>query len=92
MIEPRLERLVTIVKTYQELNKLSDGEFAVLLGIDRSTWSYISNFKREPGAKFFEGLGKVRELRMALYEYFSQDEAQVDNKKIEVASAPPAQA
>jgi transcriptional regulator with XRE-family HTH domain len=71
MPEQRLVKLIKTVKTYQELNHLSDGDLAKLLEIDRSTWSYIRNLKKDPGAKFFEGIGKVKELRMALYEYFS---------------------
>jgi transcriptional regulator with XRE-family HTH domain len=74
MHENKIVKLVNTVKTYQELHRLSDGEIAELLGIDRSTWSYISNFKKDPGAKFFEGVGKIKELRMALYEYFCDEE------------------
>jgi hypothetical protein len=70
----RLEKLIQTVQSYQELHNLNDGELAELLGIDRSSWSYIRDKKHKPGNKFFDGLGKIPELRMAVYEYFSAGE------------------
>ena len=68
------ETVVKTVKAYQELHKFTDSKLAELLGIDRASWSRIRSLKRNPGAKFFRGIGKIPELRMSLYQYFTSDE------------------
>jgi len=74
------ETIVKTVQAYQELHRLSDSALAELLGIAPSLWSRLRAFKRNPGAKFFRGIGKIKELRMAMYEYFSSEDSKEEVK------------
>lgn len=70
----RQDKLIKTIESYQELNNLSDTAFAKLIGVHYSLVSLVKSGKHNPGSKFFDGMGKIPELRMAVYEYFSADE------------------
>lgn len=54
-----IDNLVDALKRYQEQNKLSDGEFAQILQIDRSMLSYIKSYKRNPGPQTLRALAAL---------------------------------
>lgn len=47
-----MNNLIEAIKQKQKQAELSDMALTKLLGIDRSTWSYIRSGRRNPGMKF----------------------------------------
>lgn len=48
-----MNNLIEVIRQKQKQQGLTDEALSKLLGIDRSTWSYIKSGKRNPGLKFF---------------------------------------
>jgi len=54
-----MNNLVEAIKQKQGQAELTDGALSKLLGIDRSTWSYIKSGKRNPGMKFLSSVASI---------------------------------
>jgi len=76
-------RLIREIQNYQALNGppgkvLSDAALSRSISMDVSTWSKIKNGKAPPGGKFLRHLSRIRELRLAVYEYMNNPEVKED--------------
>ena len=69
-----VSNLITVVKRIQSDKGLSDGQFAKLLNIDRSTWSLIKRYLRPPGAKILKAIAReIPEAQLLVFQYIAQD-------------------
>jgi len=73
-----MKELIEAIQKLQMLKRLSDTQFASAIDIDLSTWSKIKNGKAPPGGKFLRHLSRIRELRLAVYEYMNNPEVKED--------------
>jgi len=54
-----MNNLIEAIKHKQKESDLTDNGLASILGIDRSTWSYIKSGKRNPGLKFLSAVANT---------------------------------
>ena len=69
--------LVDAIVSFQQEKGFSDGGLAALLGIDRSTLSYIKRGQRKPGGKFLGALAQaVPELQTHIMKHLLRGNGQ----------------
>lgn len=65
-----MHRLIVELGQYQRDRGLTHGQMARLLGIDKSTYSYINSGQREPGLKVLRAIAKqIPDLQLLVFEY-----------------------
>ncbi len=68
-----MNELIVEIKALQERRKLSDRQFAISIGIDPSTWSYIKNGDNQPGVKVLSSIIRVYpELNTVILNYMTE--------------------
>lgn len=76
-----MEELIEAINKYQREKNLNDAQFALLLGIDRSTVSLVKRGLRMPGRKFLQAIScKVPELRRDVMNYMSLSQEETEGK------------
>lgn len=66
--------LISKVKTLQGINKLSDRQLALRLGVDHSLWSRVKRELKPPGMKLLSALiREFPELRLSVYEFLANN-------------------
>lgn len=67
-----MHALFDALKQHQEAKHLSDGQLALMLGINRSTLSYIKRGKRVPGAKVLRAISReLPELQPLVIDFMA---------------------
>lgn len=69
-----MDYLVEVIKEYQRVKGLSDGQFAKLLSIDRSHLSKIKSGERKPGVKVLKGIEGIPEIKESIHSYLTSEE------------------
>jgi transcriptional regulator with XRE-family HTH domain len=65
-----MAELIESIKKVLEINRLSDRQFALNIGIDPGNWTRIQQGKTKPSTDFFQKLvDRYPELKLAVSEY-----------------------
>ncbi len=73
--------LIDELVIYQGSQGLTDTDFAQLLGVDRSTWSYVRRRIKQPGVDFLSAVAqKIPHLQLHVFNYVVSRNGKDDGK------------